>query len=403
MACGFADHERAVDLLSTVLFMRLTSKLAVLAAVGAATAASLQWTASAAGAVGVPWVVAASPTSMTLDWTSAGESGRYRVMHGRTAAEVRRATGAQRTRPSTSALTVTGLRPGTEYCFQVARANRSGRSGVYCHSTPTGLPAAGSHPVTVVTFNICGYVCKDWSDRRSAVVRRIVDSRADVVALQETTRRGRDTKLLGALRRQGFRLAHDTQNEMVLYRMATVSPAGRVASTQLPWGTVVPGPATTAGWTTFDLLGTGKRFTVVSTHFTAGRSLAADRQRMREASRLLALMPGTRAEGPVLYSGDFNSSRARRGDGVGRVFRRAGYVDAYQQSVSHTKAWVSSSNGFAVRPLREPRYGDHIDRILVPASLAVSRWEVVAPLRHGKNVRPLASDHHPVRATVWLS
>ncbi|WP_281064707.1 endonuclease/exonuclease/phosphatase family protein [Aeromicrobium fastidiosum] len=382
--------------------MRLTSKLVVLAVIGAAATASLPASAVASGAVGVPWVVAASPTSMTLDWPAAGEAGRYRVVHGRTPSEVRRATQAQRTRPATSRLAVTGLRPGTEYCFQVARANRSGRSGVYCHSTPSVVPAAGATPVTVVTFNICGHVCEGWAGRRPAVVRRILDSGADVVALQETTRRGRDTKLLGALRRQGYRLAHDTQNEMVLYRMATVSPAGRVASIQLPWGTVVPGPATTAGWTTFELLGTGKRFTVVSTHFTAGRSLAADRQRKREAARLLALMPGTRAEGPVLYSGDFNSSRARRGDGVGRVFRRAGYVDAYQQSVSHTKAWVSSSNGFAARPRRELRYGDHIDRILVPASLGVSGWEVVAPLRRGKNVRPLASDHHPVRATIWL-
>ena len=67
-------------------------------------------------------------------------------------------------------------------------------------------------------------------------------------------------------------------------------------------------------------------------------------------------MKVSKARGPVIYAGDFNSSLARRGDPVGKVFARAGYVDAYQQSTSFTKAWLSSSNGFESRPRRDVRW-----------------------------------------------
>jgi endonuclease/exonuclease/phosphatase family metal-dependent hydrolase len=63
---------------------------------------------------------------------------------------------------------------------------------------------------------------------------------------------------------------------------------------------------------------------------------------------------------------------------------------------------MSSSNGFESRPRRDLRFGDHIDRIFVPRGVGVTDWQVVAPLRRGKNVRPIASDHHPVRVTVRL-
>jgi endonuclease/exonuclease/phosphatase family metal-dependent hydrolase len=82
--------------------------------------------------------------------------------------------------------------------------------------------------------------------------------------------------------------------------------------------------------------------------------------------------------------------------------RRAGHRDAHDESTSFSRSYASSANGFASRPRRSVRYGDHIDRIFVPAGLAVTDWEVVAPVRKGRNVRPIASDHHPVRATIVL-
>jgi endonuclease/exonuclease/phosphatase family metal-dependent hydrolase len=394
--------------------------------------------------VGAPRIVAASPTSVTLDWSG---HGSFRVYPSREGDVSKRSVKA-----STSKKKVTGLRPGTRYCFQVARPNGAGRSAAFCHPTPTRSNTTKTASLGVLTFNVCSTVCGRWPSRRAAVVRRIVESRADVVTLQEVSRRVPD--LVESLRPHGFELLAETGNEAIFGRIGVVrreasvepgcfreadqlhdsprrgwdkSQRQLVGATTWVWdesqqlwiGTFVSCKQDWRVWT-IDPVGrielpnkrsaafvslldirSGRYVTIVTTHLTPGSEARAVRKRRQEASALTAAVR-LQHTGPVVYTGDFNSSRARGHDVAGRELARDHQTDAYDLSTSYTKAWISSSNGFATRPRRSVRYGDHIDRIFVPRGFGVSDWEVVAPLKRGRNVRPLASDHHPVRATLWL-
>lgn len=399
---------------------------------------------AAAGRLGAPWVVAASPTSVTLDWPG---HGSFRVYSSREGGGSKHSVKA-----STSQRKVTGLRPGTMYCFQVARSNGSGRSKTYCHSTPKRVSAPSAASIGVVTFNVCGTVCGRWPARRAAVVQRILESRADVVTLQEATKR--IPELMDILYVHGFDLVANSQNEAIFARRdvfrreaylgpgcrrdITADPAtkwpdwdkqrshnsghltftwdepmqrwvaiqvicSRKGSTSVPrsFGTIVLPDRRTAPWVSLLHVASGRNVTVVSAHLSPGRSSGTARVRDSQA-RVLGREVRRRTDGPVIVTGDLNASRARGRDLPGKRLRRAGFVDAYDQATSFSKAYVSSSSGFASKPRRNVRYGDHIDRIFVPRGFRVSDWAVVAPLRRGRNVRPLASDHNPVRATVWL-
>jgi endonuclease/exonuclease/phosphatase family metal-dependent hydrolase len=285
------------------------------------------------------------------------------------------------------------------------------------------------------------------------VVRRIIETNADVIALQEASRR--IPELTEALFLHGFDLVANTQNEAlfarrsVLHQEAAAGP-GCVRTTsvekeskfpgwdknrrhtsgadtyawdetqqlwvtnyvqcpskhrtvdQRAFGTVVLPHRRTVAWATLLDVRSGRHVTVATTHLTPGGSRSAARARTAEARALRSGMRARVAWGPIVYLGDFNTSRARGSDRVGAALSRSRLVDAYDQSTSFTKAWMSSSNGFERRPRREVRYGDHIDRIFVPKGVGVSDWRVVAPLRRGRNVTPMASDHHPVRATLQL-
>lgn len=348
--------------------------------------------ASASERIGAPWVVAASPTSVTLDWTSTG-AGSYRVYSSRPGGGSKHSVKA-----SKSKHTVAGLRPGTTYCFQVARTNGSGRSRTYCHATTRPVVAPATTTISVATFNVCASVCKGWRRRHDAIVRRIMESGADVVAVQELWGHGfaLDSELID----RGYTRLAMTNDSEVLVRMD--GPGSHLRIDGDTEDGVIHGHGAGSPWITVYDTATRRPYTFVSVHLESGRSRGAARTRQRQALSLIRGMEASEAKGPVIYAGDFNSSPARHDDNVGRVFARAGYVDAYQQSTSFRKAWMSSFNGFESRPRRNVRQGDHIDRLFVPAGVGVADWEVVAPLRRGRNVTPIASDHHLVRATVQL-
>jgi endonuclease/exonuclease/phosphatase family metal-dependent hydrolase len=344
----------------------------------------------AASRVGAPWIVAASPTSVTLDWPG---HGSFRVYSERQGGGSKKSV-----RASTSTRKVAGLHPGTMYCFQVARANGSGRSRTYCHATPGPVVAPATTSIGVATFNVCASVCKGWKKRHGAITRRIIESGADVVAVQELW--GHGFSLGSDLIERGYVTVSSTNDATVLVR--TSGPGSHLRHQGDTEDGIVRGFGAGSPWITMYDTVTHQPYTFVSVHLESGTSRAAKRTRRRQAVALIQGMQASEAKGRVIYAGDFNISPARHDDNVGRVFARAGYIDAYQQSASFAKSWMSSSNGFESKPRRDVKYGDHIDRIFVPRGFGVSDWAVVAPLRRGRNVRPMASDHHPVRATVWL-
>ena len=394
--------------------------------------------------VGAPWVVAASPTSVTLDWSG---HGSFRVYPSREGGGARRSVKA-----STSRKKITGLRPGMMYCFRVARSDGSGRSAAFCHSTPTRSSMKRASSLDIVTFNVCSTVCGRWSARRAAVVRRILASHADVVTLQEVSRRV--PELVEMLAPHGFDLMSESGNEAIfgrrdaVRREVGVGPGcvrqedrlhdnprrgwvkgqsqivggttwvwdelqqlwiGTSVYCKDDWRSWVPRPFgklalpndRSAAFASLLDIRSGRYVTVVTTHLTPGSSTRAARKRGEETKFLVDAWYA-RSTVPVIYTGDLNSSRARGHDHPSGELAKGHMVDAYDRATSFSQAWISSSNGFAARPRRSVRYGDHIDRIFVPRGFGVSDWAVVAPLRRGRNVRPMASDHHPVRATLWL-
>jgi endonuclease/exonuclease/phosphatase family metal-dependent hydrolase len=410
---------------------------------------------AAPGRPRAPWVVASTPDSVTLTWTSTGAS-RYRVAYARSVAGVARSSAPSRTTSGrTTRLVVDGLRPGTTYCFTV-RAVSGARAGslsaAHCHSTsrPT---AASTVPLSVVTYNICGVAknCGRWTAKRQrAVLAQIDRSRADVVALQEMGRRR--YSMAGPLRARGYRQIGYDADDLLFYRAsrfeiqvdASMRPvcrdrpvdAGIDTSRWTPvmhdqrgasyifvddrWFVSAGGcplesvrvnarygnpPIGHEAMLTYAILYdrlTGRTPVFMNTHLKNGKDRRAVRVRREQVATLLSQFSWIVGGRPVILMGDFNSDATRPDDGVGRALARAGLVDTYQNSTRYTRPYINSFNGFQRLPRRDERWGGHIDRVFTSAGVGATRWEVVARLAHGRYVGPRASDHNPVRVSLQL-
>jgi endonuclease/exonuclease/phosphatase family metal-dependent hydrolase len=410
---------------------------------------------AAPGRPSAPWVVASTPGSVTLTWTSTGAS-RYRVAYARSVSAVARSSAPSRTTSGrATTLVVDGLRPGTTYCFTVRtiKGARTGpRSAAHCHSTsrPT---AASTAPLSVVTYNICGVAsnCGRWNAKRQrAVLAQIDRSKADVVALQEMGRRR--YSMAGPLRARGYRQIGYDADDLLFYRAsrfeiqvdASMRPvcrdrpvdAGVDTSRWTPathyqsgasyifvdgrWFLSVSGcplesvrvdarygnpPIGHKAMLTYAILYdrlTGRTPVFMNTHLKNGKDHRAVRARRKQVATLLSHFSWIVGDRPVILMGDFNSDATRSDDAVGRALRKAGLVDTYQNSTSYKRPQINSFNGFNRSPRRDERWGGHIDRVFTSAGVGAANWEVVARIVRGRYVGPRASDHNPVRVSLRL-
>lgn len=389
---------------------------------------------------------------MTLDWP--GSSSGYRTFYATSYNGVKSKSAKSR-RSKASQVKITGLRPGTMYCFQTARPSGAARSQRYCHSTMKVANQRRQTPVGVATFNVCGNAggCRSWSGRENAIVQRVLEAKVDVVNIQEGHRRV--NALTGRLARHGFTLAATSGTEAVFYRAAKLAPVlvpvterECTLTTVNPvedtgtWDTTRPhqdaagvwwfydaqdqvwqrevevcrnvtrqvphvgqyglGGNATAAWAKLRVKRTGKAYLFVSAHLTSGKSAKAARQRGSETRRLASRARATAARSPIVFAGDFNSHRNRPNDAPRIELAKAGFHDTYDRSAHYAKNYINSYNGYAKRPVRGIKYGDHVDHVFVDGRTGADRWAVVAPVRNGRNVGPIASDHHLVRVTVLL-
>lgn len=408
--------------------------------------------AAAASPGRAPWVTASSPTSMTLDWP--GSSSGYRTFYATSYNGVK-SRGARSKKSRASKVKINGLRPGTMYCFQTARSSGADRSQRYCHSTMKVANRSRQTRLGVATFNVCGSAgrCRAWSSREDAIVRRILEAEVDVVTIQEGSRR--IEALSRRLATHGLRLASASSTEAVFYRSSRLTPAlvsvkrrqctvstihptvdtsgwdtsvsphqdagqwwyyddqtqqwGREVETcrtvtvQVPdAGELRLGGNATAAWARLRVKRTGKAYVFVSAHLTSGKSAKNARQRGAETRRLVKKTKTVAKRSAVVFGGDFNSHRNRPNDSPRIELAKAGYHDTYDRSARYAKNYINSYNGYEVRPVRGVKYGDHVDHVFVNGRTGADRWAVVAPVRNGRNVRPIASDHNLVRVTVLL-
>lgn len=410
-----------------------------------------------------PYLVASSPHTVTLKWAPVANARGYTVFVASTpskAARTKQQTRASRGRHTT--LKIRDLRPHRRYCFTV-RAVRDGdkgpRSEPVCGHTLRRSIDRAAPSVSVVTFNVCAYAenCKRWTrQREDAIVQRIVDANADVVALQEVT--GRADELATRLRDHGYasytaRL--NKRNEAVYYRMSAlelavtteastacvVEPYAGLDDTsawrfprhfdeptqqwysfatsgwfteqkvcrdrQLPVeqeGRISSPTGATAAWAALRLRSNGQTYMFVSAHLTHGPTTADARLRGRETRQLIANTEALAGAMPIIYMGDFNSYRGGPGnDPPRREMAKRGWVDAFDASATYSRPNVSSFNGWRAKVQTMKYWGGHIDRIFVRTSMGSTDWRIVAPTKNRRYVGAKASDHNPVRTTIVLS
>jgi endonuclease/exonuclease/phosphatase family metal-dependent hydrolase len=306
----------------------------------------------------------------------------------------------------------------------------------------------------VLTFNVCGHAqgCGSWSRREAAVVKRIAASRADVVTVQEVW--GVLDRLEQRLAPHGYVMVASSGNEGMFAKASKISPV--TSTTIVPDCTtdrLFPGPGIDtaewvrpshadengvvwtysrrtgwyrdvticvdqavetakngqmslgsrsgqagAAWAMLRVKRTNKAYLFVSAHLTTGKDKVS-RKRSAETIRLLAATAVASEGRPRVFSGDFNSSIQRGRDTVGARMRRAGFSDAYVKSGSRAGAKYNSATGHGKRPRVG---GSHIDRVFVPRGATVTRWALDVRVRGGKSVRPIPSDHSPVRVSLAL-
>jgi endonuclease/exonuclease/phosphatase family metal-dependent hydrolase len=375
------------------------------------------------GRVGPSYVTKSTPHSMTVRWPGKADATRYEARIGRSPAAARR--GATRLRSHGTTVTFEHLRARTKYCFTV-RALRGRKPGplsaVTCHLTPA-RPLVRSHPkVSVATFNVCAIAphCGRWKPREKAIVRQILDADADVVALQEVTRRADD--LARRLRRHGYALHTPTTSgldEAIFYRtdkLAATVPAMTssacdpavepICDTPAPvadrYGKIWTRHGATAAWAELRLLSTGTTYVFVSTHLTHADTRFSAARRHTETRRIVAAARRIAGGSTIVFMGDFNSYRGLRRDSPRVEMARQGWYDAYDGSATYSHPYITSYNGYRKTITTLPYWGGHIDRIFIDRSVGSTHWRVVARTRKGRYVGTRASDHNPVRATLYL-
>ena len=407
--------------------------------------------------VSTPYITASSPHTLTVKWPEVSGVRRYTVHVASTPARAGKTAQAHRSRGRHTSLKIRGLRANARYCFTVRAGTAGPRSLPVCGHTLRRTVETSGSKVSVATFNVCATApnCRAWTrTRENAIVKRILDARADVVAVQEITRHS--DRLAHRLRPYGY--AHYTHrvrklDEAIYYRTSALEMDLRSHTSQACEVEPYRGPdetaawrfprhfdaptqqwyafrstgwfseepvcrprqvaieregrlgsptGATAAWAALRLKSTGKSYVFVSAHLSHGPTPAMGRLRGRETKQLIR---GARevADGlPIIFMGDFNSYRGATDDPPRREMNREGWVDTFDNSTTYTQPYVSSFNGWGSKVKTLKHWGGHIDRIFIRTSMGSTSWKVVAKTNKRRYVGTKASDHNLVRATIIL-
>lgn len=401
--------------------------LPVMLAFSVALGGLLSTPAQAAPRVGMVQAVGVTSSSVTLTWPKYGRAKTYEVQR---AANYAFTKGKRSLRTRATRATVRGLRPGVEYCFKVRAYGAKGKH--LATSARTCKPAAAiSVPkrgatVSALTYNVCTKVCdtrsdlrmRPWSVRRGVVTTTIRRSGADVVALQESSGWKTIAQDLGptftvvpdfgyyqssslVFRASRFAQVVDTVNEFDPYGEPVEVTTPRAATIRLPNGRL-------ATWAELRDRATGKHTIFVSAHISDQTGRAANARRRVETRSLMAQVDAANTNrSRVVYLGDFNSNKSRghAGDTPARVMGSAGYLDAYDQARTLTRPNFNSATQGSRVPVRSYTHGDHVDKVWVRRGdgIGVLSWANINPVRSGRYVGPIGSDHCPILVRLRLS
>lgn len=375
-----------------------------------------------------PWVsgqaVTGGSVTVSLDWDPVAGGGPYDVWVSEAGPDVYPGTDpAKRTEKGISGThaELRGLKAGTTYCYAVVFNGNGGERS--CKVTPPAsravVPTATS--TTAATFNLrCGSKsnCNSgwkWKKRQKQVVADIDRMNADIMVFVEghvAHKYGKKKLWIGKVMAQrGYTLACLTQKgkKRRLYSQTLYVRAGVYD--------VVDAKHNSTG-SRFKRFGdrdhgfcqallqhraSGKQVAVAAIHLRDGK---ADGTRQQETAyvvnRVTSAFPGR----PTVVLGDFNSHRGldRRGqtDTPRMVMEGAGFADASDIAAHLTYPFLNSAHAFKTDPPRSSTWPTHVDRIFVSPGITVPSWENIAVLAGGRYATPMASDHNPIKATLYI-
>ncbi|MBM0123654.1 endonuclease/exonuclease/phosphatase family protein [Pimelobacter simplex] len=381
--------------------------------------------AGAAAGPSAPWVSGQSVTggavTVSLDWDYAGP-GRYEVLVSSAGPDVYPGDAvAKRVPAGPTHADVPGLAPGTTYCFAVTLNDNGGERT--CKVTPPATRAVKPTALatTAATFNLaCGSksTCNSgwkWKKRQKRVVDSIGLMNADVMVFAEAHlahKYGKKKRWIGkVMKKRGYTLACQTQKskKRKLFSQTAYVRSGVYA---------VVDPKHNSKGSRFTRFGdrdhgychalvqhraTGKLVALGALHLRDGN---ADGVRQQETAYVLGRLQARFAGVPTVLLGDFNSHRGheRRGqvDAPRLVLEGAGFADASDIAARLTYPFLNSAHGFDTNPPRSSTWPTHVDRIFVSPGITVPSWENIAVLDGGRYAAPMASDHNPVRTTLYI-
>lgn len=351
-------------------------------------------------------------TAAKVDWTPVGRGLRYETHFDDEPTFTNPRTSGGR---KTSAR-FTELDPGTTYWTRVRAVDDDGVaqsewSEVISKMTPK------SEPMGVGTYNILKWRKNNWSARRAPVANLIKSSSLDVVGLQEATPSHIPS---------GPRQFEDVVNALgpnwaVTRTSGDATGETRTVYDQTKQRLVAEGYQTIAGssrfrgipryvaWAVFEQISTKKRFLFVNTHLTPGRGRAEAGNRAVGARQIVNTVRQINNDDlPVVIVGDFNTGLPRTSsNAVYATITGSGFVDPLLnsgklgQAEKQVNADLKTVNNLRRTAPRRPNPA-LVDHIFV-SPMRVSQWQVAANLDGaGRFIGTIPSDHHLVRATVYL-
>lgn len=385
--------------------------------------------AGAAARPTAPWISGQAvqhdgTVSVTLDWDAAPGASSYNLywMQGEGApieAASRQFVGVVGTH-----YVMKGMAPGTTYCFALLANTGGAGSERACKVTPAADRAvkAGAVTTTAATFNLrCGSKSKcnsgwKWKKRQKQVVADIDRMNADIMVFVEghlAHKYGKKKRWIGkAMAQRGYTLACQTQKskKRKLYSQTAYVRTGVYA---------VVDPKHNSKGSRFSRFGdrdhgychalvqhraTGRQVAVGALHLREGD---ADGTRRQETAFVLGQVQARFPGLPTVLIGDYNSHRSmalrNRTDAPREVLEPAGFADASDIAAQLTYPYLNSAHAFKTDPPRATTWPTHVDRIFVSPGITVPSWENIAVLAGGRYATPMASDHNPIKATLYIS
>lgn len=289
-----------------------------------------------------------------------------------------------------------------------------------------------------------------WSQRRSVVIRQILDQQLDIVGVQEASFRphsgvkyasGAATQYLDLKRglnavggnyRVTSNAAYNCENpktpykcvrrdrgasggERILYDADRLELLARGAKAYSP--VAASGSERSLVWAAMRVRATGQEFLFTTTHL----SKTGD-DRLTQWLEMIGTIEAVKGARPVISTGDFNVRKtetiaattypAMRTAGYGDVLNQEYAVNPVQQprALETVNGWVRSFNGgrrnvgaFGYATKRD-RVGNIIDYVFADNAMTVRKWEVVVNYdpRTLDVIGTLPSDHNLVVATLEM-